>query len=94
MWGGLRSFQNPIGSVYHDPEATDWNLGAGVRPDETETDETKDDDRSRSSRNLLPYETLSGANYPYLNMRPGDGYYVSTRTPPLYTSARYLIVHV
>ena len=88
MWGGLRSFQNPIGSVYHDPDATDWNLGP--RPEETGSQEdAKDDDRSRSSRNLLPYETLSGANYPYMNMRPGDGYYVSTRTPPLYTSARY-----
>ena len=36
---------------------------------------------------MLPYETLSGANYG-IWMRPRDGYYVSSRTPPLYTNAR------
>ena len=28
MWG-LRSFQNPIGSVYHDPESTEWSWAGG-----------------------------------------------------------------
>jgi len=90
MWG-VRSFQNPIGTVYHDPDGTEWSWGGVGRGEDVASQhpsqEAKEDDRSRSGRNLLPYETLSGANYG-IWMRPRDGYYVSSRTPPLYTNAR------
>ena len=94
MWG-FRSFQNPIGTVYHDPESTEWSWAGQTRAEDNTpqqppvSESSKEtEDRGWSSRNLLPYETLSGANYPEFWMRPGDGYYVSTRTPPLYTNVR------
>ena len=91
---GFRSFQNPIGTVYHDPDTgTEWSwAGAGARAD-TETqgsgagagDTEAQTPSSGAGRSLLPYETLSGANYPGYY-----GYYVSPhgRSPPVYTSAR------
>ena len=89
MWG-LRSFQNPIGSVYHDPESTEWSWAGGQRPpeDAASNNPSQEAKEENSRRNLLPYETLSGANYPGYWMRPGDGYYVSSRTPPRYTMPR------
>ena len=88
MWG-LRSFQNPIGSVYHDPESTEWSWAGGQRPPEDAASaHPSQEAKEETRRNLLPYETLSGANYPGYWMRPGDGYYVSSRTPPRYTMPR------
>ena len=93
---GFRSFQNPIGTVYHDPDTgTEWSwAGAGARADtETQgsgagagdTEAQTPSSGAGAGRSLLPYETLSGANYPGYY-----GYYVSPhgRSPPVYTSAR------
>jgi len=77
---GFRSFQNPIGSVYHKPEETEWSWagdsGAVLGQDRAE------EDRAWAGRNLLPYETL------WVRPGPGEGYYVANRSPPLYTSVR------
>ena len=100
VWG-LRSFQNPIGSVYHDPDSIEWSWAGGQRPPEDAasqhpSQDAKEDERpwTGAGRNLLPYEALSGANYPgyWVRPGPGDNYYgnyVSTRTPPRYTMPRY-----
>ena len=87
VWG-FRSFQNPIGSVYHNPEETEWSWGGGRGGGEDSAgpgpgQDRAEEDRAWAGRNLLPYESLSG-----VWMRPGDGYYVSNRSPPLYTSVR------
>ena len=87
VWG-FRSFQNPIGSVYHNPEETEWSWGGGRGGGEDSAgpgpgQDRAEEDRAWAGRNLMPYETLSG-----VWMRPGDGYYVSNRSPPLYTSVR------
>ena len=81
MWN-FRSFQNPIGSVYHNPEDTEWSWG-GRGGGEERGEDRAEEDRAWAGRNLQPYESLSG-----VWMRPGDGYYVSNRSPPLYTSVR------
>ena len=84
---GFRSFQTPIGSVYHNPEETEWSWGGrgGAGGGEEPGQDRAEEDRAWAGRNLLPYETLSG-----VWVRPGDpgGYYVSNRSPPLYTSVR------
>ena len=111
QWG-QRFFQNPIGSVYHEPDQTDWNWAARGKEDEPwrnadssgwaaaqsgdgwSSSQIPDEDRAWAGRNMLPYETLSGANYPthleygWGQVGPGEGYYVSPRTPPVYTSVR------
>ena len=68
MWG-FRSFQNPIGTVYHDPESTEWSWSGQPRAGEDAAQqqpqqqppvsEAKEEERGQwSGRNLLPYETL------------------------------------
>jgi len=110
QWGH-RSYQNPIGSVYHEPDETEWNWATRAKEDEPwrnaessgwaaaqsgdgwNSTHLPEEDRAWAGRNMVPYETLSGANYPsrfeygWGRLGPGDGYYVSPRTPPMYTSA-------
>ena len=82
MWG-FRSFQNPIGSVYHNPEETEWSwAGRGGAEEGGPGQDRAEEDRAWAGRNLLPYESL------WMRPGPGEGYYVSNRSPPLYTSVR------
>ena len=96
---GFRSFQNPIGSVYHEQEeGGEWGGWGGEEeggPGRGQ-DTRPEEDRAWAGRNLLPYETLSGANYyagfpSYYGGGAGGGadqcYAPASRTPPLYTSA-------
>jgi len=95
-----RSYHNPIGSVYHDPgeEGWGWQQQQDVPPEPAggwreeggwARGQYPEEDRVWAARNHLPYETL--ANYPghaWGGPGSGDGYYLSPRTPPIYSSAR------
>ena len=84
-----RSYQNPIGTVYH---------GGGVDPGGSESLDWKASWQQGSGDTRLPDEDersqkqqwLAGANASLLTQGgSGDGgYYLSARSPPIYSSAR------